>query len=385
MPQPVILSAVRTPIGRIGGVHRDTRPEQLLAHVLRGLADRAKCDPAKIEDVVCGCVTQTGEQGGNVARLGVLLSGFPVHVPATTVNRWCGSSQQALHFAAQSVAAGDANYVIAAGVESMTRAPIFSDIGTFEQLSPPTRAVHELVHQGESGERIAEKFGITREACDRLGLESHRRASLAARQGLHRELIPTAGLDSAGQRIPLVRDEGIRDTSDPAKVAALQPVYRPVGNGVLTAANSSQFGDGAAAILLADREVARSDGFTPRARFLARVVVADDPTLALMGVVPATQKALARAGLTIDDLDWIEFNEAFSTIVLAWASQVGANLDKVNPWGGAIAHGHAVGATGCVLMSKLLNGLETTGGRLGMEVMCIGFGQATATIIERLS
>jgi acetyl-CoA acyltransferase len=215
-------------------------------------------------------------------------------------------------------------------------------------------------------------------------MESHRRASVAAREKRNREILPTLGLDAAGIQVTLARDEGIRDTLDPAKIASLPTVFRPNGNGVVTAANSSQISDGAAAVLMADREVAESEGLRPKARFLARLAVGDDPTLQLSGVIPATVKALKRAGLTIGDLDWIEINEAFATVVLAWARQLKANLEKVNPWGGAIAHGHPLGATGAGLFAKMLVGLEATGGTLGLQTMCIGHGMATATIIERI-
>jgi len=384
MPQPVIIDAVRTPFARVGGAYRDLRPDALLAHALRGLVTRIGIEPRQIDDVVTGCVSQVGEQGANVSRLAVLLAGFPATVPAVSVNRWCGSSQQAVHFAAQAIAAGDASCCIAAGVESMSRVPIYSDIGGIEKLNPAACQRFGLMHQAESGERIATRWGITRAECDELGMESQRRAARAATAQLHAELLPTEGTSPQGQTIAMTRDEGIRDTVDAAKVASLKPAYRAVGEGVLTAANSSQFADGAAAVLIADREWAAAEGLRLRARFRARVVVAADPSIALLGVIPATHKALVRSGLTIADLDWIEFNEAFSSVVLAWAREVGADLARVNPWGGAIAHGHAVGATGAGLMAKMLAGLDATGGTLGLQVMTIGHGQAMATVVERL-
>jgi acetyl-CoA acyltransferase len=383
MPQPVIVDAIRTPFARKGGAYREIRPDALLSQALKGLTDRVGLEPAKIEDVVTGCVTQSGEQGANVGRLAVLLAGFPVEVPAVTLNRMCGSSQQAIHFAAQQVAAGDANFSIGAGVEHMTRAPMFSDVGDLGRLNPQL-AKFNLIHQGESAERMAEKFHITRKDVDEFSMESHRRASVAAREKRNREILPTLGLDAAGIQATLSRDEGIRDTLDPGKIASLPTVFRPAGNGVVTAANSSQISDGAAAVLIADREVAESEGLRPRARFLARVAVGDDPTLQLSGVIPATVKALKRAGLTINDIDWIEINEAFASVVLAWSRELKANLEKVNPWGGAISHGHPLGATGAGLFAKMLVGLEATGGTLGLQTMCIGHGMATATIIERI-
>ncbi len=385
MSEAVILEAVRTPFARRGAAYRDIRPDRLLAHTLQGLVQRAGIAPGKVEDMLTGTVTQAGEQGANVGRLAVLLSGFPVTVPAVTLNRMCGSSQQAVHFAAQAIASGDMHYAIAGGVESMTRAPMFSDVGGgFEKLNPELRACHDLIHQGESAERVADRWRLGRDEVDALAAESHRRANQAARAGANRELLPTAGANAEGAAITLTRDEGIREVIDRAKMAALPTVFRPTGKGVVTAGNASQLSDGAAALLLASRETAVADGFRPRARFRARVVVGDDPTLQLMGVVPATWKALERARLTLRDLDWIEINEAFATVVLAWARECKPDMAKVNPWGGAIAHGHPLGATGAGLMAKMLAGLEAIGGQFGLQVMCIGHGMATATILERI-
>jgi acetyl-CoA acyltransferase len=384
MGEPVILEAVRTPFGRRQGAFREIRPDALLGHVLAGLAKRAGIEPGKIEDVVTGCVTEAGEQGANIGRLGVLLAGFPVTVPAVTLNRMCGSSQQAIHFAAQAIAAGDEKYAIGAGIESMTRAPMFSDIGgAYEKLNPELRRF-ELIHQGESAERMAERWSLSRNDVDEYSVESHRRASAAAAAGKNREILPTRGLDAEGKPIELTRDEGIRDRVDREKMRTLPTVFRPNGNGVVTAANSSQISDGASAVLVGDSETARADGFRPRARFLARVAVGDDPTLQLAGVIPASRKALDRAKMTVHDLDWIEINEAFATVVLSWAKELKPRMERVNPWGGAIAHGHPLGATGAGLMAKMVTGLEATGGTTGLQVMCIGHGMATATIIERI-
>jgi acetyl-CoA acetyltransferase family protein len=385
MPEAVILEGVRTPFARRGGAFRETRPDRLLADTLTGLLHRCRLPAERVEDVIVGVVTQAGEQGANVGRLAVLLAGFPVQVPAVTLNRMCGSSQQAVHFAAEGVAAGDLRYAIAGGVENMTRVPMFSDIGGgFERLNPELKSCCDLIHQGESAERVAERWQLGRAEVDAFAAESHRRASTAARIGANTELIPTPGLSVAGEKLTLTRDEGIREVIDPLKMVALPTVFRPAGNGVVTAGNSSQISDGAAGLLIADRESARADGFRPRARFRARVVVGDDPTLQLMGVVPATRLALKRAGLGIDHLDWIEINEAFATVVLAWMRELKPDPAKVNPWGGAIAHGHPLGATGAGLMAKMLAGLEATGGQFGLQVMCIGHGMATATILERL-
>src|SRR5690606_12516104 len=320
MAEAVIVDAVRTPFGRRNGVLRETRPDSLLAHALRGLIERTGLEPAAVDDVIAGCVTQAGEQGANIGRLGVLLADFPVTVPGVSLNRMCGSSQQALHFAAQGVAAGDAAYAIGCGIENMTRAPMFLDINPdgnfrgFEVLNPELFERHELIHQGLSAELIAERWGISREECDDFAAESHRRAAVARRQGANREILPTPGVDADGNAITVSADEGIRDPVDRERLAGLKTVFKP--DGVVTAGNASQISDGAAAVLVADAERARADGLKPRARFLARVAVGDDPKLQLMGVVPATRKALERAGLSIRDLDWIEINEAFATVVL---------------------------------------------------------------------
>jgi acetyl-CoA acetyltransferase family protein len=386
MSEAVILDAVRLPFGRRGGVYREIRPDSLLAQALCGLTDRVGINPAMVEDVVTGCVTQAGEQGANIGRLATMLAGFPVQVPATTLDRMCGSGQQAVHFAAQAIAAGDMRYAIGAGVENMTRVPMFSSLGGgFEVLNPDLLSKYELIHQGESAERLADKWDISRKEVDEFTAESHRRAAEAAKAGCHTELLAATGLDREGNPVSVTRDEGIRDVVSLEKMEMLPTVFRPKGNGVVTAANSSQISDGAAAVLVADRETAEADGFKPKARFLARVVVGDDPTLQLTGVIPATRKALERASLAVDDLDWIEINEAFATVVISWAREIRPNMDKVNPWGGAIAHGHPLGATGAGLMAKMLAGLEATDGRFGLQVMCIGHGMSTATIIERLA
>jgi acetyl-CoA acyltransferase len=387
MREPAILEAVRTPFGKAGGAFREVRPDALLARTLDGLLERAGLDPEKVEDVINGTVTQAGEQGANLGRLGVMLAGFPVTVPAVSLNRMCGSSQQAAHFASQAVAAGDISYAIASGAESMTRAPMFSDTGDGETgfaVNPDLLEKQDLVHQGESAERIAEKWKISREDLDAFATESHRRASAAAREGKNKEILPTTGLDSEDNGVEFTTDEGIRHNIDPEKMAHLKTVFRPEGEGVVTAGNSSQITDGASAVLVGDREVAEADGLTPRARFLARVAVGEDPVMQLTGVIPATRMALKKAGLGIDDLDWIEINEAFASVVLSWADELHPDMDKVNPWGGAIAHGHPLGATGAGLMAKMLAGLEATDGQFGLQVMCIGHGMSTATIIERI-
>lgn len=387
---PVIIEAVRTPFGRRGGVFRDMRPDSLLAQALRALRSRAGIEPSAIEDIVAGCVAQAGEQAANVARQAGLLAGFPVQVGAYTLNRMCGSGQTAVHSAAQAVAAGDAKYVIGGGVESMSRVPMFLDVtlgrepfSDWSGLNAELLAAHELPHQGVSAELLARAHGLTREDLDAFARESHRRAHDAAERGLNTEIaaIEARSVDGAAQRVE--RDEGIRTAIDPAKMAALAPIFQPEG-GVVTAGNSSQMTDGAAAVLIGDSDAAKADGLRQRARFLARVSVGSDPRMQLDGVVPATNKALAKAGLSLPDIDWIEVNEAFACVPLAWSRVFDVDPARINRWGGAIAHGHPLGATGAGLIAKTLAGLEATGGTVGMAVFCVGHGMSTATIIERL-
>jgi len=384
MNEAVIVEAVRTPFGRRGGRWADRRPDDLLADAIQGLLGRAGLPPGQVEDVLAGCVSQAGEQGANIGRLAALLAGLPETVPGLSLNRMCGSSQQAVHMGAQAIAAGDMRYVVAGGVESMSRVPMFLDVTLgqgefrgFDSLNPGLLQRYPLVHQIESAERIAEQWGLTRAEMDAWSVQSHARAWAAASAGRHSELLAgPAGLP--------VRDEGIRERADPAKMATLAPALRPPGQGNVTAAQASQLADGAAAVLLADRQTALADGLRPQARFRARVAVGSDPVLQLTGVIPATEQALARAGLRLQDMDWIEINEAFASVVLAWQRSLDADPARVNPWGGAIAHGHPLGATGAGLMAKMLAGLRAPGGQFGLQVMCIGHGMATATVIERL-
>jgi acetyl-CoA acyltransferase len=385
MPEPVIIDALRIPIGKFNGAYRETRPDQLLAHALQSLIGKTGVDPNRIGDLIVGCVSQLNEQGMNIARRTALLAGLPITVPGVTLNRFCSSGQQAIHFAAQAVAAGDMDYVLASGVESMTRVPMGSDGGdVWKKIYLAMREHYDLIHQGESAERLADKWNISRREVDEFAAESHRRASAAANAGLHTEITPTPGLDAEARNFTLARDEGIRDVINLEKMAALPAVFRPNGNGVVTAANSSQISDGSGAVLVANREVAQADGFKPRARFRARIAVGSDPTMQLDGVIPATRLALEKAGLAMKDLDRIEINEAFATVVISWARELNPDMSKVNPWGGAIAHGHPIGATGSILMAKLLAGLDTVDGQFGLQVMCAGHGMATATIVERL-
>ena len=356
MKEAVILEALRTPFGRRGGALSQVRPDQLLADLLTVLLQRAEIGPEYIDDVVVGTVTQIDEQGANLGRLAVLLAGMPVEVPATTLNRACSSSQQTVHSVSQAIDAGDLAYGIAAGVESMTRVPMFSDIsGGFENLNPELLSRFDLVHQGESAERVAEAWGISREECDEYAAASHERAS----RGPHPELVPLTVPGDDGEGRLIDRDEGIRDPVDRARMEALKTVFRSDGNGVLTAANASQVSDGASALLIGDRARARADGLRPRARFRGRVVVGADPSLQFTGILGATPRVLERAGLGIQDLDWIEINEAFAPVPLMWLREFDADPEKVNPRGGAIAHGHPLGATGGGLMAKMLAGLES--------------------------
>jgi len=378
MPEEVyIISAVRTPIGagKPGkGALSGIPPVELAAHVLRAAVQRAGIAPETVEDVVWGCVSPVGEQGGNLARLAVLQAGFPVQVPGVTLNRMCGSGQQALHFAAQAILAGDMDIAIAGGTEVMSRVPIGSDWPAEWPQLP-----YKLVHQGLSAEMMAARWQLSRTELDDFSYQSHLRAMQAIRRGyLAAQVAPVPLPD--GRLLDI--DEGVRMPPDREKMAALKPVFKE--DGVVTAGNSSQISDGAAALVLASPKAVGRYNLAPRARIVTRVVVGSDPVLMLDGPIPATRRALAKAGLGLDDMDVIEINEAFASVVLAWARALQPDMARVNPNGGAIAHGHPLGATGAVLMTKLLYELERTGGRYGLQTMCIGHGMATATIIERL-
>ncbi|MDI9260380.1 thiolase family protein [Alicyclobacillus sendaiensis] len=374
----VIVDAIRTPIGRKNGSLSSVHPVDLLAPLLKALVDRNQLDPMEIEDVVTGCVTMTGEQGGNIGRMAVLAAGLPVEVPSFSLNRMCGSSQQAIHNAAQAILAGDMDVVIACGVESMSRVPMGTDLGKF---STALTKRFQIVPQGFSAEMIAEKWKVSREEMDAFSLESHQKAARAEDAGLFdRERVPVEGVGP--EKATVTRDEGIRRDTSLEKLAGLKPSFRPDGR--VTAGNASQISDGAAAVLLMSGEKAAKLGLTPRARIVSRVVVGVDPVIMLTGVIPATHKALDRAGLRLEDIDVIEINEAFASVVLAWKREIEPDMSRVNPRGGAIALGHPLGASGARIMTTLLHELEDTGGRYGLQLMCIGFGMATGTIIERL-
>ena len=379
MREVVIVEAVRTPVGKRNGALSGLLPVHVAAHVLQAVLARAQLDPALVEDVIFGCVTPLGEQGANIARLAALQAGLPVTVPGVTLNRMCGSSQQAIHFAAQAIAAGDMEIVIAGGIEMMSRLPIGSD---WPKDWPPDFP-YPLVHQGVSAEMIAEQWGLTREQLDRFAYDSHVKAAAATKRGdFAAEISPIEFTLPDGSRATLNYDEGIRFEPNLEKMAQLQPAFKP--DGVITAGNASQISDGAAAVLLMSLDKAIGLGLKPRARFSARSVVGSDPVIMLTGPIPATQQALRRAGLTIDQIDAVEINEAFASVVLAWQTEIQPDPARVNPNGGAIALGHPLGATGAILMTKLLHHLERTGGHYGLQTMCIGHGMATATIIERL-
>ncbi len=377
MEEVYIVAAVRTPIGRgyEAGALAPLAPVDLTAQVLQAVIERAGLDPALVEDVVWGCVTPIGDQGANLARLGVLKAGFPVEVPAVTLNRMCGSSQQALHFAAQAILAGDMDLVIAGGTEMLSHQALGSDW----PQEWPADFPYRLVHQGISAEMMAEKWSLTREALDDWGYRSHCRAMEAIQSGrLESQILPIARPD--GRMVTV--DEGVRMPPDREKMAALKPVFKP--DGVVTAGNASQISDAAAALLLASGRALLEHNLQPLARVVARQVVGSDPELMLDGPIPASRRVLARAGLSIDQIDVVEINEAFASVVLAWAHELQPDIERVNPNGGAIAHGHPLGATGAVLTTKLVYELRRRQGQYGLQTMCIGHGMATATIVERV-
>jgi acetyl-CoA acetyltransferase family protein len=383
MPSAVIVDAVRTPLGRRNGKLKDWHPVDLAAHTLEALVERNDLDPAVVDDVIMGCVSQVGDQAVNVGRNAALAAGFPESVPGTSIDRQCGSSQQAAHFAAQGVMAGAYDVVVAAGVESMTRTPMGSSIlpGSMP-FGPKVLARYNLVPQGISAELIAEKWGISREDNDRFSVESHHRAARATDEGrFDREIVPVAVTTDDGAE-QMTRDEGIRPDSTLETLGKLKPAFK--ADGVVTAANSSQITDGAAAVLIMSEERANSLGLTPRARFHAFALAGVDPVLMLTGPIPATTKVLERGKLTLDDVDLVEINEAFAPVVLAWEQEHHPDMSRVNVNGGAIALGHPLGCSGARLMATLLNELERTGGRYGLQTMCEGGGMANATILERL-
>ncbi len=390
MVDAVIVDAVRTPGGRRNGQLRGWHPVDLAAETLKALQARNDFDPAIVEDVFTGCVMQVAEQSLNVGRNAVLAAGWPESVPATTIDRQCGSSQQSLHFAAQGIMAGQYDVVIANGVEAMSRVPMGSSVvkGMGFPFGPAMFNRYATIkgnfNQGLGAEMIADQWGISRDDLDAYSLESQRRAALATAEGrFEREIVSVEIRDEEGKGTGefATRDEGIRESSLEG-LAKLKPAYKE--DGKVTAGNASQITDGSSAVLVMSETKAKELGYTPRARFHAFAVAGVDPVTMLTGPIPATQKVLAKAGMTIDDIDLFEVNEAFASVVLAWQKETGADLSKVNVNGGAIALGHPLGASGAKLMATLLNELERTGGRYGLLTMCEGGGMANATIIERL-
>ena len=389
MATAVIVDAVRTPLGRRNGALRDWHPVDLTAHVLRSLVERNGLDPGQGDDVIAGCVSQTGEQALNVARNAALAAGFPESVPGTTVDRQCGSSQQALHFAAQGVMAGAYDMVIAAGVESMTRVPMGSTIlnGPGKPFGPLMAQRYlragGLVPQGLAAERVAEQWRLTREALDAYSLESHRRAARATDEGRFAGEIVPVTVDTAVRKREFEVDEGIRRDTSLEALAALKPSFLSEG-GTVTAGNASQLSDGAAAVLVMSEERAVELGLVPRARFVSFAVCGADPLTKLTATIPATTAVLDRAGLQLDDVDVIEVNEAFASVVLAWAAEHRPDMERVNVNGGAISLGHPLGCSGVRLTATLLSELERSGGRYGLQTMCEGGGMANALVLERL-
>jgi acetyl-CoA acyltransferase len=388
MNTAVIVDAVRSPLGKRNGKLKNWHPVDLASEVMQKLVERNGLDPALIDDVVMGCVMQVGEQSLNVARSAVLAAGWPDTVPGTTVDRQCGSSQQAAHFAAQGVIAGAYDIVIASGVEVMSRVPMGASVSDRTYgfpFGPRVMSRYEseggLVGQGVSAELIAAKWNISRDELDAFGVRSQEYAQRATREGrFQNEIIPV--LDAEGNM--MTTDEGLRETTMES-LGKLKPSFKPVEEGGrVTAGNSSQITDGASAMLIMSEQKAKQLGLTPRARFVNFSMAADDPRLMLTAPIPATKKLLERAGLTMDDIDLVEINEAFASVVLAWEKELHPDMSKVNVNGGAIALGHPLGASGTRLMATLLNELERTGGRYGLQTMCEGGGMANATLIERL-
>ena len=388
MPEAVIVDVVRTPSGRgkPGGALSGVHPTDLLAGVLEALVIRSDLDPGMVDDVIGGCVSQAGEQTFNITRNALLGAGFPDSVPGTTIDRQCGSSQQATTFAAQGIMTGQYDIAIACGVESMSRVPLGSSAGGKNPYGERMAARYPdgLVSQGVSAELIAEKWGLDRHTLDTFSDRSHRLAAQAADRGdFLREIVPVGEVR---------RDETIRETTTVAGLAGLNPAFRtdelaarfPQLDWRITAGNSSPLTDGASAALIMSAERAKALKLTPRARFLSFAVTGSDPIFMLTGVIPATHRVLDRANLTIDDMDAYEVNEAFASVPLAWQHDLDADPDKLNPWGGAIALGHALGSSGTRLLATLVNYLESSGGRYGLQTMCEGGGMANATVIERM-
>lgn len=383
MREVVIVEAVRTPLGRRNGWLRETHPVRLGSYALAEALKRANLDPALVEHVLMGCVSQVGEQTFNLARNVVLDAGLPIEVPATTVDFQCGSSQQTVHLAAAMIASGQVDIVAAGGVENMSRVPMGSSLGNGQPFTERIMEQYNIIPQGIAADEIGQKWGITRAEVDQIGYDSHMKATTATQNGwLKREIMPIAGVDENGNAITVEFDQGFRPNADLAKMGTLQPAF--MADGVTTAGNSSQISDGAAVLILTTREKAQELGLKPRARLISCVTVGSDPHLMLTAPVPATQKALAKANMTLDQIDLFEINEAFATVIAMWQREIGADMNKVNVHGGAIALGHPLGGSGARLMTTLIHALETHDKRFGLQSMCCGGGMGTGTIIERL-
>jgi len=386
MPTAYIVDAIRTPIGKRNGGLSRIRPDDLAAVPLQALVERTGIPAGEIEDVIMGCVTQVGEQGLNIGRTAPLIAGFPKEVPGTSVNRMCGSSQQAVNFAAMAVLSGAHDLVIGAGTESMSRVEMGSDMFYKGEPKLPSEKLtwrYTFVQQGISAELVAQKFGLTRPQLDAFALESHARAAAAQDAGhFAREIVPVHTVDEQGSSATISADEGIRRGVPIEKLASLRPAFKD--DGIVTAATSSQISDGAAALLIASEDAVKRFGLTPRAKIHSMSVAGVDPTIMLTGPIPATRKALAKAGMSMGDIDIFEVNEAFASVVLGWAQAMEADMSRVNVYGGACALGHPLGASGARLLTTLLNALETQDKQVGLSTMCIGFGQGIATVIERV-
>lgn len=381
--EAVIVEAVRTPIGRRKGMLSEIRAEDLAAKPLMEVVKRAGISPEFVEDVIYGCVSQVGEQAFDIARQAALIADYPVEVPGTTIDRQCGSSQQAVHFAAQAIISGDMDVVVAGGVEHMTRVPMGSNMQGVK-INQNLSLKYEIINQGLSAERIANKWGLSRQQMDEFSLESHEKAVAASKQGyFDDEIMPLEVTLADGSETVMNQDEGPRENTNLEKLGQLTPAFKE--DGAITAGNSSQISDGAAALLIMSQEKAAELGVKPKFRIIARTVIGSDPTFMLTGPIPATEKVLKKAGLSLSDMDVFEVNEAFASVPLAWLKETGADPKKLNPNGGAIALGHPLGASGARLMTTMMYELERTEGRYGLQTMCEGHGMANATIIERLT
>ncbi|AJK88636.1 MULTISPECIES: thiolase family protein [Lysinibacillus] len=382
MREVVIVAAVRTAVGRSKGVLSHVRADDMAADVLQEAVQRAGINKEQVDDVILGCVTQTAEQGGNIARTALLMAGFPDSVPGVTIDRQCGSSQQAVHFAAQAILAGDMDIVIAGGVESMSRVPMGTNMKN-AHLGNRLQGNYNIIHQGLSAEKIAEKWSLSKEQLNSYAYESHQRALAAIEAGSFKdEILPIEVIQEDGTVTTVVKDEGPRAETTVDILNGLKTVFQE--DGVITAGNASQMSDGASAVVVMALDKAQELGIQPLAKIITRVVVGSDPTLMLTGPIEATRKALERSGLNIEDIDTYEVNEAFAPVPLVWLQEIGGDPKKLNPDGGAIALGHPLGATGTKLLTTLLYRMERENYRYGLLAICEGMGMANATIIEKM-